>query len=218
LTEDLSKKSVAVKFVPRLLSQEQKEFRAEVAQDLLETANKDPDFPQKVIIADESWVYGCNPETKAQSSQWNSPESPSPKKARPSRSNSKDMLTVYFYHEGVVHHQYDPPGQTIPKGYYIEVLRRLRDAVRRKRPQLWQVVTGSFITTMRLPILQLSCMLFFFGRTSHLPGLSATLQPRFGSLRLLVLPKAKIAVERNEIRECDGHTVHKPSQRCLTAD
>jgi hypothetical protein len=35
LTEDLGKKHVAAKFVPRLLSREQKEFRAAVAQDLL---------------------------------------------------------------------------------------------------------------------------------------------------------------------------------------
>jgi hypothetical protein len=34
-------------------------------------------------------------------------------------------------------------------------------------------------------------------------------QPRFGSLRLLTLPKAKIAVEREEICECDSHTLHK---------
>jgi len=47
------------------------------------------------------------------------------------------MLTVFFDHEGVVHHEYAPPGQTITKDYYIEVLRRLRDAVRRKWQQLW---------------------------------------------------------------------------------
>ena len=35
LTEDLGKKHVAAKVVPRLLSREQKEFRAAVAQDLL---------------------------------------------------------------------------------------------------------------------------------------------------------------------------------------
>jgi hypothetical protein len=35
LTEDLGKKRVAAKFVPRLLSREQKEFRAAVAQDLI---------------------------------------------------------------------------------------------------------------------------------------------------------------------------------------
>jgi hypothetical protein len=39
---------------------------------------------------------------------------------------------------------------------------------------------------------------FFFGKASHHPGLSAPLQPRFGSQRLLAFPKAKIAVERDE--------------------
>jgi len=47
LTEDLGKKRVAAKFVPGLLSQEQKEFRAEVAKDLLETANKTWIFPKR---------------------------------------------------------------------------------------------------------------------------------------------------------------------------
>jgi len=69
--------------------------------------------------------------------------------------------------------------------------------------------------SMRLPILQLSCRLFF-GKKSRHPGLSAPQQPRFGSLRLLGFPKAKITVEI-EICECDGHTVHKLSQRRLTA-
>jgi len=58
----------------------------------------------------------------------------------------------------------------------------------------------------------------FFGKTSHHSGLSAPLQPRFGPLRLLAFPKTKITVEREEICECDGHTVHKLSQRRLTAD
>jgi hypothetical protein len=42
---------------------------------------------------------------------------------------------------------------------------------------------------------------FFFGKASHHPGLSAPLQPRFGSLRLLAFPRAKIADEREEICE-----------------
>jgi hypothetical protein len=40
---------------------------------------------------------------------------------------------------------------------------------------------------------------FFVVKASHHPCLSALLQPRFGSLRLLAFPKAKIAVEREEI-------------------
>jgi hypothetical protein len=44
LTQDLGKKHVVAKSVQRLLSQQQKESHAVVDQDLLETANKDPDF------------------------------------------------------------------------------------------------------------------------------------------------------------------------------
>ena len=71
--------------------------------------------------------------------------------------------------------------------------------------------------TIPLPILQLSWKTFF-GKSSHHPGLSALLQPRVGSPRLLAFPRTKIAVEREEICECDGHTVHKLSQQRLTAD
>ena len=44
------------------------------------------------------------------------------------------------------------------------------------------------------------------------------LQPTFDSLQLLAFPKTKIAVEGEEICKRDGHTVHKFSQRRLTAD
>jgi len=58
----------------------------------------------------------------------------------------------------------------------------------------------------------------FFGKASHHTGLSAPLQPRFGSLQLMAFSKAKIAVETGEICEFYGHTVHKLSQRRLTAE
>ena len=58
----------------------------------------------------------------------------------------------------------------------------------------------------------------FYGNVTHHSGLSAPLQHRFGSLRLLDFPKAKIAFEREEICDWDGHTVHKLSERRLTAD
>jgi len=60
---------------------------------------------------------------------------------------------------------------------------------------------------------------FFFWAKHHITQIcQSPLQPRFGSLRLLAFPKAKIAVEREEICEYDGHTVHKLSQRRLSAD
>ena len=44
---------------------------------------------------------------------------------------------MFFDIRGTVRHGYAPVGQTVTKEYYQQVLRRLRDAVRRKRPDLW---------------------------------------------------------------------------------
>ena len=61
-------------------------------------------------------------------------------------------------------------------------------------------------------------MQHLFGKALHHQGLSAPLQPRFGSLRLLVFPEAKLAFEREDICERDSHTVQKLIQMRLTAD
>ncbi|GFY15990.1 uncharacterized protein TNCV_1286351 [Trichonephila clavipes] len=47
------------------------------------------------------------------------------------------MLIVFFDAAGIVHHEYAPQSQTVNKEFYLDVMRRLREAVRRKRPVLW---------------------------------------------------------------------------------
>jgi hypothetical protein len=58
----------------------------------------------------------------------------------------------------------------------------------------------------------------FFFKSITSPRYVGPLQPRFGSLPLLTFPKAKISFEKDEFCECDCHTVHKLSQRRLTAN
>jgi hypothetical protein len=58
----------------------------------------------------------------------------------------------------------------------------------------------------------------FLGQKSHHPSLSVRLQPRFGSLQILVFPKGKIAFASEEVCNYNGHTVPKLSQRRLTAN
>ena len=79
---------------------------------------------------------GYDPETKTQSSQWKHSISP-----RPKRQGTCGATSIFFDSCGVVHHEYVPQGQNINKEYYLEVLRRLRDAMRRKRPDLWAAGT-----------------------------------------------------------------------------
>jgi len=45
---------------------------------------------------------------------------------------------VFFDWKGIVHHEFVPRGQMVNKQLYQEVLAHLRDAVRRKRPELWE--------------------------------------------------------------------------------
>jgi histone-lysine N-methyltransferase SETMAR len=70
LTEKLGMHRVAAKFVPCLLTDEQKEQRVTISQELLDQANSDENFLKNIVMGDETWVYGYDVETKAQSSQW----------------------------------------------------------------------------------------------------------------------------------------------------
>jgi hypothetical protein len=58
----------AVKFVPRLLTNDQKQQRVSVCHKLREKANEDPTIISRITTGDESWIYGYDPETKQQSS------------------------------------------------------------------------------------------------------------------------------------------------------
>ena len=131
-------KHVCAKFVPRLLTDDQREHLQTIARDFFERSCEDVQFLKNTVTDDESWVYGYDPETKQQSSQWKGPTSPQPKKGRQVRSKTKGMLPAFFYSEGFVHHEYAPDGQTINKEFYVEVLRRLRESVRRKRQGKWR--------------------------------------------------------------------------------
>ncbi|GBO02352.1 hypothetical protein AVEN_108878-1 [Araneus ventricosus] len=47
------------------------------------------------------------------------------------------MLEVFFDYDSVIHYEFIPEGQTVTKELYLEILKRLRDAIRRKRPEKW---------------------------------------------------------------------------------
>jgi hypothetical protein len=49
----------------------------------------------------------------------------------------KAVVLVFFDHRGTVHYEFTPEGQKINQDVYLAALRRLQDAVRRKRPEMW---------------------------------------------------------------------------------
>jgi hypothetical protein len=51
------------------------------------------------------------------------------------RSKQKATLATFFYSKGIIHKKFVPPGRTVNKEYYVEVLSRLVQRIRRVRPQ-----------------------------------------------------------------------------------
>ena len=48
------------------------------------------------------------------------------------------MLIAFFDIDGLVHHEFVPPGETVNGHFYVQFLQRLRNALRRKRRNKWQ--------------------------------------------------------------------------------
>ena len=196
LMQDLGVKHVMAKFVLRLLLLDQTEHLAAVINDLIQTATNEPDFLKKSITGDEYWVavHGYNPEMKTQLSQWKSLGSPHPKKVWQSCNKMKTMLTVFFDWKGVVHQENTPPGQTIYKQYYLNILHQLWVPLEKMAAAM---STWWLASSLQHTGSQSTSPAEFFGETSNHPGDSAPLQPRCDALQLLAFPRTKISFERN---------------------
>jgi hypothetical protein len=135
LTAELGMHRVTAKFVPRILTADQKQQRVNICEKFCQITSDCATFLSRVITGNESWIYGYDHETTQQSSQWKSPNSLRPKKAR--QVKSKVMLIIFFVIKGIVHKEFILAGQRVNSTYYCDVLRRLRENVRRLHPALW---------------------------------------------------------------------------------
>jgi len=134
LTKDLNMRKVCAKVVPKNLMMEQKANQRDVCLDLLDRFEREPEFFSSVITGDESLILEYDRETKRQSREWYTGNSPRPKKARMSKSKIKSMLICFFDSQEIIHKVFVPPGQTVNQRFCWEVLERLRKRVARVRP------------------------------------------------------------------------------------
>ena len=123
ICEELKMRKICAKFVPTVLRENQKERRCHDSREMVELINSDPTALDALVTCDESWIYGYNPETKRQSSQWNHAGSPRPKKARQRKSTHKLLMIPFFDCPAMIYMHWVPTGQTVNREYYVEVLR-----------------------------------------------------------------------------------------------
>ena len=98
LVDNLNMGRISARFVPRLLSDDQKAHRVSVCRELKQQARDDPNFIPNIITGDETWVYGYDPETKQQSSQWSCQIHRGRKKRVKFATMSSPCWSFFFWH------------------------------------------------------------------------------------------------------------------------
>jgi len=85
---------------------------------------------------DETWVRHYTPESKQQSKQWTEASFSAPKKTKSVPSARNVMASVFWDAEGILFIDYLEKGKTIAGEYYSNLLTRLDEKNREKRPGL----------------------------------------------------------------------------------
>ena len=66
IREELKKRKICAKFVPKVLREDQKGRRCHDCRVMVELTNSDPAVLDALVTCDESWIYCYDPETKRQ--------------------------------------------------------------------------------------------------------------------------------------------------------
>jgi histone-lysine N-methyltransferase SETMAR len=139
LHQHLEMNKLCARWVPRLLTDEQKQQRKDDSAKCLEMYRRNPsEFLRRYITVDETWIHHYTPETKEQSRQWTNRGEPTPKKAKTILSAGKVMATVFWDSKGLLYVDYLQKGRTINAQYYADLLQNLSDAIKEKRPHLFK--------------------------------------------------------------------------------
>jgi hypothetical protein len=68
------------------------------------------------------------------------------KETRQMKSKAISMLIIFFDIKGIVHKEFDLPDQTLNSAYFCDILGRMRENMRRLRPEIW--LEKSITTTL----------------------------------------------------------------------
>jgi len=102
LHEGLDMKRLCARWVPHLLTADQKRTCMKISEQYLEHFNKNKtDFVHRFITMDETWIHHYTLESKQQSKQWTEASCSAPKKTRSVPSAGKAMASVFWDAEGI---------------------------------------------------------------------------------------------------------------------
>jgi hypothetical protein len=109
------------RFVPHELTAEQAQRRVKFGRKLLHLS-KYHGFIKRIVTCDEKWVYLNNPNLQK---QWlDKGQLPVPV-AKRERFENKDLLCVWWNHEGLIYYELVPDGRTIIAKVYSQQLEKI---------------------------------------------------------------------------------------------
>lgn len=137
LHEHLQLRKICARWVPHMLSQEQKQERVRCSREFLEQfAGQSNRRLSDIVTGDEKWFYYFQVPHKHQNKEWLSPEDPRPTVLRSGFRSRKQMFVVFLSINGPVEVVMVPNGQNVNAGFYTEqVLPRVLQSVAATRPQ-----------------------------------------------------------------------------------
>ena len=137
LHEHLSMRKLLSKWVPRLLTVDQKRQRVVDSERCLELFRRNkPNFSRRYVTMDETWIHHYTPESNRSSAEWTAVGEKRPKRPRTQMWAGKVMALVFWDAHGVLFMKYLEKGKTINSKRYIGQLMRLKNKIGEKRLQM----------------------------------------------------------------------------------
>ena len=137
LHKHLSMRKLLSKWVPRLLTVEQKRQRVVDSERCLELFRRNkPNFSRRYVTMDETWIHHYTPELKRSSAEWTAVGEKRLKRPKTQMWAGKVMALVFWDAHGVLFIDYLEKGKMINSERYIGQLLRLRNEIGEKGFQM----------------------------------------------------------------------------------
>ena len=106
------------KWVPRLLTPDQKQKRVDDSEHCLELFKRGKkDFLSRYVIMDETWIHHYTPEIKRSSAEWTASGESRPKRPKTQQWAGKVMAFLFWDAHGILFINYLEKGKTINSDY-----------------------------------------------------------------------------------------------------
>ena len=97
LHEQLGLRKICTRWVPHLLTDEQKQSRVRLASQVIEKYDKcDLRHLEEIVTGDETWIYHFQPDSEAKNKVWVSSEGDRPVIARRCKTSNRMLYAIFF--------------------------------------------------------------------------------------------------------------------------